>query len=87
MEVYKHEMEEIIRRFLAGRMTHGECVIGLDAAFAAVMHLITSQQIESARNIFFSSIGVVQKEMGRRYTYIRQSKQKMAAHHGSQMVN
>jgi hypothetical protein len=37
MEVYKHQTEEIIRRFLKGRISFPECIAALDAALAGFM--------------------------------------------------
>ena len=41
MEVYKAESQEILRRFVARRITHQECVAALDAALAGVFPRLT----------------------------------------------
>jgi hypothetical protein len=66
MEVYRRETEEILQRFLKGRITSRECMVGLDVAFAAAMPLISNEQMESARQIFFANMEAVQKEISRR---------------------
>jgi hypothetical protein len=41
-------------------------MVGLDVAFAAVMLLISNEQMETARQIFFANMEVVQKEISGR---------------------
>jgi hypothetical protein len=41
MDVYRAETREILRRFFFRRITHQECVAGLDAALAGVFPRLT----------------------------------------------
>lgn len=49
MEVYKAEAEEILRRFSARRITHQECVAGLDAALAGIFPRLTAADLAAAQ--------------------------------------
>ena len=45
MEVYKAETQEILRRFVTGRIAHQECVAALDAALAGVFLKLTATDL------------------------------------------
>ncbi|MGA7413388.1 MAG: hypothetical protein WBW33_23135 [Bryobacteraceae bacterium] len=48
MEVYKRETEELIRRFVTGRLTFPECMRELDAALAALV-LVSGPKLSGER--------------------------------------
>ena len=66
MEVFKSETGEIIRRFLAHRLTFDECVAALDAALADLAPRLTDEQIAPLRALMLENNEIVMKEMERR---------------------
>lgn len=66
MQTYRIETSEILRQFIADEITHGECFVGLDVAFAALVPRLTDDQIEPVRNIFLANIEAVERELKRR---------------------
>ena len=66
MEVYKSETREVIKRFLARRLTFGECVAALDAALADLTPRLTDDQIAPLRALMLENNDMVMKEMERR---------------------
>jgi hypothetical protein len=65
MEVYKSESREIIRRFLARRLTFAQCIAGLDAALAGVS-VLTSEELAELRGAMLTNNEIVMREMARR---------------------
>lgn len=66
MEVYERETQEIIRRFLAHRLSFPECIAALDAALAGVIPTLTGEQIPRLRIVMLANNEIVMKEMERR---------------------
>jgi hypothetical protein len=66
MDVYKRETEELMRRFLDGRMTHSECIAAMDAALAAVIPGMKEADLEKVQNIVSESQRAIAEEIGRR---------------------
>jgi hypothetical protein len=64
MEVYKSESREIIRRFLARRLTFPQCVTALDAALAGVP-ILTGDELAQLRVVVLANNETVMKEMER----------------------
>ena len=66
MEVYKRETEEVIRRFLARKITFPACIAALDAALArAIPHLLPIQ-LDELRDVMLANNAKVMEEMARR---------------------
>lgn len=66
MEVYKSETREVIKRFLAGRLSFTDCIAALDAALAGVLPKLTAEQLDSLRTLMLANNEIVMKEMERR---------------------
>jgi CRP-like cAMP-binding protein len=66
MEVYKSETREVIRRFLARRLSFHDCVASLDAALAALTPRLKDEQIAPLRALMLENNDMVMKEMERR---------------------
>jgi hypothetical protein len=66
MKVYERETEEIIKRFLARRITFPDCIAALDAALAGLIPTLTSDQITRLRIVMLANNEIVMKEMERR---------------------
>jgi CRP/FNR family cyclic AMP-dependent transcriptional regulator len=66
MEVYKSETREIIRRFLAHRLSFDHCVAALDAALADLTPRLTDEQMGSLRALMLENNEIVMKEMEKR---------------------
>jgi hypothetical protein len=66
VEVFKNETREIIRRFLAHRLTFAGCIASLDEAFSDVSSRASADQIESLRAITLANNELVMIEMERR---------------------
>jgi CRP/FNR family transcriptional regulator, cyclic AMP receptor protein len=66
MEVYKRETREVIKRFLAQRISFPACVAALDAAFADLIPRVTGEQFAPLRALILENNNIVMKEMGRR---------------------
>jgi hypothetical protein len=66
MEVYERETAEVIRRFLARRISFPECIAALDAALAGVIPHLTGEQIPRLRMVMLANNETVMKEMERR---------------------
>jgi hypothetical protein len=66
MEVYEHETEEVIRRFLARRVSFPECIAALDAALAGLIPTLTGEQLPRLRIVMVANNELVMKEMVRR---------------------
>jgi CRP/FNR family cyclic AMP-dependent transcriptional regulator len=66
MEVYKRETREVIKRFLAHRISFPACVAALDAAFADLMPRLTGEQFAPLRALILENNNMVMKEMERR---------------------
>jgi hypothetical protein len=65
MEVYKSEAREIIRRFLARRLTFSECIAALDDALAGIPVLI-GDELGELRAVVVANNEIVMREMERR---------------------
>jgi len=66
MEVYESETTEIVKRFLAHRISFPDCIAALDAALAALVPTLTGEQIPRLRMVMLSNNEIVMKEMERR---------------------
>jgi hypothetical protein len=66
MEVYKRETQEVIRRFLAHRLSFPECIAALDAALAGLVPRLTGEELAELRAVMLSNNEIVMKEMERR---------------------
>jgi hypothetical protein len=66
MEVYKSETREIIRRFLARRLTFPACIAALDAALADLVPRMLHKDLDALRAVMLSNNEIVMKEMERR---------------------
>jgi hypothetical protein len=64
VDVYKRECREIIRRFLAKRISFPACISG--AALADVFPRMSNVDILEIREILLSNNAIVMKEMERR---------------------
>jgi hypothetical protein len=65
VEVYKKEAQEVIRRFLARRITFPRCVAALDAALAGIP-VLTGDELEELRAVVVANNEIVMREMARR---------------------
>ena len=68
MEVYKRETEEVIKRFLEGRLSYQRCIAALDATLAGLIPTLTGGQIPRLRIVMLANNEIVMKEMERRGT-------------------
>jgi hypothetical protein len=66
VEIYKSETREVVRRFIARRISYQECIAGLDAALAALIPELPSDQMDALRTIMLANNDMVMKEMERR---------------------
>jgi hypothetical protein len=66
MEVYERETAEIIKRFLARRLTFPKCIAALDAALAGLIPELTGDRIPRLRIVMLANNDIVMKEMERR---------------------
>jgi len=66
MEVYESETREIIKRFLAHRISLAECVAALDAALAGVVPTLTCEQLPRLQALLRVNNEVVMEEAERR---------------------
>ncbi len=66
MEVYKSETREVIKRFLARRLTFPATICALDAALAGLIPRLTGGQIAGLRALMLDNNAIVMKEMERR---------------------
>jgi hypothetical protein len=66
MEVYERETEEIVKRFLARRISFPDCIAALDAALAGLIPTLTGDQITRLRIVMLANNEIVMKEMERR---------------------
>ena len=66
MEVYERETQEVIKRFLAHRLSFPECIAALDAALAGLIPTLTGGQLDHLRAVMLANNEIVVKEMKRR---------------------
>ncbi len=66
MEVYERETQEVIRRFLAHRLTFPECIAALDAALAGLVPRLTGEELAELRVVMLANNQIVMKEIERR---------------------
>jgi hypothetical protein len=66
MEEYERETKEIIKRFLAHRLSFPECIAALDAALAGLLPTLTGDQIPRLRVVMLTNNEIVMKEMEQR---------------------
>jgi len=66
MEVYASETREVIRRFLAYRLSFPQCIAALDAALAGLIPRLTGDQIATLRILMLANNETVMMEMERR---------------------
>jgi hypothetical protein len=66
MEVYKRETQEIIRKFLARKLSFPECIAALDAALASLVPTMRHEDLDAHRSLMMANNEIVMKEMERR---------------------
>ncbi len=66
MEIYKRETREVIRRFLAHRLSFPQCIAALDAKLAGFIPRMTGDQLPELRALMLSNNEIVMAEMLRR---------------------
>ena len=66
MELYKHETELVVNRFLRYRINFPNCIAALDAPLAGLVPRLTAEQIAPLRAIIVANNETVTKEMKRR---------------------
>ncbi len=66
MDVYERETQEVLKRFLARRLSFLECIAALDAALAGLLPTLTGEQIVRLRIVILANNEIVMKEMERR---------------------
>jgi hypothetical protein len=66
VEVYERETDEVIRRFLARRISFPECIAALDAALADLIPRLEEGQLPRLRIVMLANNEIVMKEMERR---------------------
>jgi hypothetical protein len=69
VEVYKAETREVIRRFLAHRLSYRDCIAALDAAHAGLVGKLTGQELTELLALMLANNEIVMKEMERRGTH------------------
>jgi hypothetical protein len=68
VQVYQRETQEVIRRFLAHRLSFPDCIAALDAALAGFTPRLTGEQLPELRAIMLANNEIVMREMERRET-------------------
>jgi hypothetical protein len=63
MEVYKRETQQVIRRFLAHRLSFPECIAALDAALAGLVPRLTGEELPELRAVMLANNEIVTNEM------------------------
>jgi CRP-like cAMP-binding protein len=66
MNSFKRETEEVIKRFLAHRLSFADCIAALDAKLADLTPRLTAEQIAPLRALMLENNDKVMKEMERR---------------------
>ena len=66
MEVYERETQEILRRFLARRITFPSCIAALDAALAGFIPSMLPEDLPGLRAVMLANNEIVMNEMHRR---------------------
>ena len=66
MEVYERETREIIKRFLAHRLSFPECIAPLDAALADLIPRLDIEDLEELRALMLFNNETVMEEMEKR---------------------
>jgi len=80
MEVYKSETQEVIRRFLARRLSFPDCIAALDAALADLVPRLPHKDLDTLRAVMLSNNEIVMKEMERRGPPVPHSAKKTKIH-------
>jgi hypothetical protein len=66
MEVYESETDEIVRRFLAHKLSFPACIAALDAALTRFIPRLTAENITRLRIVMLANNEIVMKEVERR---------------------
>ena len=66
VQVYEHETQTIIERFLAHRLTTPECIAALNAALARLSPKLSDGHLASARALMLANNEAMMREMWRR---------------------
>jgi hypothetical protein len=66
MEVYRRETDDIMSRFLSGKLTREQCLAALYNAFTRVLPQIGSRDIPTMRAIVKANDETIQRELWRR---------------------
>jgi hypothetical protein len=66
MQLLERETQEVIKRFLDGRLSCPECIAALDAALAGLIPTLTADQLPRLRIVVLANNEIVMKEMERR---------------------
>ena len=65
MEVYERETQEIIRRFLAHRISFPQCIAALDAALADLIPRLHKEDLEELRAVMLFNNETVMEGNGK----------------------
>lgn len=65
MDVYKSETREVIKRFLAHRVSFPDCIAALDAALAAFIPRMLPEDLVGLRAVMLANNEIVMNEMER----------------------
>jgi hypothetical protein len=66
VDVYKQETGEVIRRFLAHRLSFPDCIAALDAALAGLLPELKPERLDELRALMLANNERVMEEMARR---------------------
>jgi len=66
--LYEQETREIMRRFLAGKLSFPDCIAALDAALAGLIPNLELEQLHDLRALMLVNNEQVMNEMARRGT-------------------
>ena len=66
MEVYRSETQEIIRRFVAHKLSFSDCIYALDAALAGLVPRLSCEQLPLLRALMLANNETVEYEMRQR---------------------
>jgi hypothetical protein len=63
MEVYKRETQEVLKCFLANKLSFPDCIAALDAALADFIPRLQGGQLPALRALMLANNDIVMKEM------------------------
>lgn len=65
MEIYKHETEKVVKRFLRHQISFSDCIAALDAALATLIPKLRPEELPALRAVMLANNERVMKEMER----------------------